>query len=242
MPPTQDPMPATDAPHDAPVDAPKNVAAIIVAAGRGTRAGTPVPKQWHPLGAQIVLAHTLGAIHAAGITRIVIVIHPEDAERAEALLCAGVTLVTGGSTRAQSVRNALEALSDEPPDLVLIHDGARPLVTPDLVIRVVQALGQHPGAAPALPITDALWRGTDGRVSGTQSREGLFRAQTPQGFQFLPILQAHRKHHGNAADDVEIARAAGLDVAIVAGDDDNLKLTYPQDFARALQIMRQRAL
>lgn len=237
MPLRQSFQPSTDAASRAP----KNVAAIIVAAGRGTRAGTALPKQWQPLGDTIVLAQTLAAFRASGMARIVLVIHQDDMKRAEPLIGAGVTMVAGGNSRAASVRNALEALSDAPPDLVLIHDGARPLVAPATVARVLDALRLHAGAAPALQITDALWRGTDGQVSGTQSREGLFRAQTPQGFHFQQILSAHRNHKGDAADDVEIARAAGLDVAIVPGDDDNIKLTYPQDFARADQIMRQRA-
>ena len=98
---------------------------------------------------------------------------------------------------------------------------------------MLAALEHSPGAAPALPVTDALWRGAAGRVAGTQDRAGLWRAQTPQGFRFDDILAAHRAHPGGAADDVEVARAAGLDVAIVEGDEDNLKITLPGDFARA---------
>ncbi|SDX49071.1 2-C-methyl-D-erythritol 4-phosphate cytidylyltransferase [Roseicitreum antarcticum] len=236
------PQPPTSAlPHDAPAATAGDVAAIIVAAGRGTRAGGDAPKQWQTLCGQMVLAHTLDAILAAGIGRVVLVLHPDDTARARPLLRDGVTVVTGGESRAGSVRNALEHLSHAPPGLVLIHDGARPLIARAVIARVLDALHRHPGAAPALPITDALWRGVDGRVTGTQARDGLFRAQTPQGFRFHQILSAHRAHQGDAADDVEIARAAGLDVAIVPGDDDNLKLTYPQDFARAAQILQQRA-
>jgi len=102
---------------------------------------------------------------------------------------------------------------------------------------VIEALAESAGAAPALAVTDALWRGAGGKVAGTQDRTGLFRAQTPQGFRFRAILDAHRAHPGGAADDVEVARAAGLDVTIVEGDEINLKITTPGDFARAEQLM-----
>jgi len=125
---------------------------------------------------------------------------------------------------------------------VLIHDGARPLVSGRVIARVLAALDGAPAAAPALAVTDALWTGVQGRVSGTQDRSGLYRAQTPQGFHFDAILAAHRAHAGSAADDVEVARGAGLDVAIVEGEEDNLKLTFPGDFARAETILKGRGM
>ena len=213
-------------------------AAIIVAAGRGTRAGGDVPKQWQSLAGKPVLAHTIAAFRAAGITDIVLVIHPDDAGRAAQF--QNVTLVHGGATRDASVRNALEALVTSAPDTVLIHDGARPLVPSSVIARVLAALSTATGAAPALAVTDALWRGEAGSVAGTQDRTGLWRAQTPQGFRFPEILAAHRAHSGPAADDVAVARAAGLTVAIVEGCEDNLKLTYAADFARAESILRDR--
>ncbi len=172
---------------------------------------------------------------------VVLVIHPEDRARAQAV-APGARLVEGGATRAQSVKNALQALEGTGATRVLIHDGARALVTRDLIDRLEAALEASPGAAPALPVTDALWRGADGRVRGAQGREGLWRAQTPQAFRFDAILAAHRAHPGGAADDVEVALAAGLDVAIVPGDEDNLKVTFPADFARAEAILRGRAM
>lgn len=217
-----------------------HTAAIIVAAGRGTRAGGDLPKQWQMLAGQPVLAHTIAAFQSAGLSHIVLVIHPEDRPRAEQL--SGVTLVSGGSTRDASVRNALEKLDGSGIDTVLIHDGARPLVSAALIHRVLAALATSPGAAPALAVTDALWRGTGGLVSGTQDRAQLYRAQTPQGFRFDEILQAHRAHTGPAADDVEVARAAGIDVTIVEGDDSNIKLTFPADFARAEAILKDRSM
>ena len=105
---------------------------------------------------------------------------------------------------------------------------------------MIDALNQSDGAAPALAVTDALWTGQDGHVNGTQDRTGLFRAQTPQGFTFDAIKRAHATYGTGAADDVEVARAAGINVAIVAGDEDNLKITYPADFDRAARILRAR--
>ncbi len=211
------------------------IAGIIVAGGRGTRFGG-VPKQWRLLAGRPVAAHALEAFGAAGIGRLVLVHHPQDAAEAQALARPGLRFAPGGATREQSVRAGLEALAGDPPDAVLIHDGARPCVTPGLIRRVAGALSRHEGAAPALPLTDALWRGGDA-VEGTVPREGLWRAQTPQGFRFRAILAAHRSHPGGAADDVEVARWAGLAVAIVPGEEDNLKVTHPGDLDRAARIL-----
>ncbi len=213
--------------------------ALIVAAGRGTRAGGDTPKQWRRIAGRSVLEHTLAAFQGhPQIRRVVLVLHPDDFDRAAGL--AGVTLVPGGATRDASVRAGLEAMAQgDAPDRVLIHDVARPLVSPRVISRVIAALDTSPGAAPALVVTDALWRGRDGRVAGTSDRAGLFRAQTPQGFDFAAILAAHREHAGGAADDVEVARAAGLDVAIVAGDERNFKITLPEDFARAERLLEE---
>ena len=214
-----------------------HTAAIIVAAGRGSRAGGGEPKQWRLLAGRPVLAHTLAAF--ADFTRV-LVIHPEDADRARNLPeSPEILLVPGGATRDQSVRNALEALAGRGVTRVLIHDGARPLVPPEVIKRVLDALDDHQGAAPALAVTDALWRGAS-TVEGTADRSGLWRAQTPQGFQYDAILAAHRAHPGGAADDVQVARDAGMTVAIVAGSEDNLKLTFSGDFARAEAILKGR--
>lgn len=215
-------------------------AAVIVAAGRGSRAGGEVPKQWQMLAGAPVLAHTLAAFRGH-VDRLVLVIHPDDRDRAAAV-AGDALLVPGGATRDASVRAALEALEGSGVARVLIHDGARPLVEAGVIGRVLAALEDYPGAAPALTVTDALWRGRDGLVDGTQDRAGLWRAQTPQGFRFDAILAAHRAHPGQAADDVEVARAAGLDVAIVEGNEANLKLTFPGDFARAEAILKGRSM
>ncbi|GAW34930.1 2-C-methyl-D-erythritol 2,4-cyclodiphosphate synthase [Roseovarius sp. A-2] len=212
-------------------------AALIVAAGRGTRAGGDLPKQWQPLAGRRVIDWTLDAFLAVSeITRITVVLHPEDMDRLASHPRINVT--AGGATRAISVRNGLESMADDPPDHVLIHDVARCCITPELITAVLNTL--HIGAvaaAPALPVTDALWIGAEGRVVATRDRIGLYRAQTPQGFEFSTILAAHRAHAGDAADDVAVARAAGIAVAIVEGHEDNLKITHPQDFARATKIL-----
>ena len=213
-----------------------STAVIIVAAGRGSRAGGDVPKQWKCLRGVPVLVHTLAAF--AGIRRVA-VIHPDDRQRAMGL---GVELVAGGASRTASVRAALEVLAGSGITHVLIHDGARPMVSAAVIARVLAALEDSAGAAPALSVTDALWVGEQGSVVGTRGRDGLFRAQTPQGFRFDAILAAYRAHPGDAADDVAIARAAGLAVAIVEGDEDNLKLTFPGDFARAEAILQRRGM
>lgn len=215
-------------------------AAVIVAAGRGSRAGGDLPKQWQMLAGRPVLAHALDAFRGR-VDRLVVVIHPDDRARA-AGIAGDALLVEGGASRDASVRNALEALAGAGVTRVLIHDGARPLVPGAVIARVLAALEVHQGAAPALAVTDALWRGAEGRVAGTQDRTGLWRAQTPQGFHFDAILAAHRAHPGGAADDVEVARAAGIDVAIVEGDEANLKVTFPGDFARAEAMVKGRGM
>lgn len=218
----------------------QGVAAIIVAAGRGTRAGPGIAKQWRDLAGRPVLSHTLDAFRTAGIGEIVVVLHPDDMTLMQAGIPLGVTVVAGGDNRRASVRYALEALAEAPPQQVLIHDGARPLVSQTVIASVLEALKRAPAAAPALPVVDALWLGRDGSVVRTVPRNDLFRAQTPQGFDFAAILNAHRAHAGDAADDVEIACAAGLDVVMTPGCSHNIKLTYPSDFAQAERFLAER--
>jgi 2-C-methyl-D-erythritol 4-phosphate cytidylyltransferase len=216
-------------------------AAVIVAAGRGTRAGSATPKQWCKIAGATVADHSLRAFQEHGlISRVVIVLHPDDLHRADGFRSRGIEVARGGADRAESVRNGLAALSGHTVDRVLIHDVARACVTAVLISSVVAALDHDAGAAPALAVTDALWTGDGSHVTDTKDRTGLYRAQTPQGFHFAAIRDAHAKHPGGAADDVEVARAAGMTVAIVAGDEDNLKITLPADFDRAERILRAR--
>ncbi|MGI3209590.1 bifunctional 2-C-methyl-D-erythritol 4-phosphate cytidylyltransferase/2-C-methyl-D-erythritol 2,4-cyclodiphosphate synthase [Roseovarius tibetensis] len=213
-------------------------AALIVAAGRGTRAGGDLPKQWQPLLGRRVIDWTLDAFLAVpDITRLTVVVHPDDIDRVAPH--PRITVVHGGATRAASVRAGLESMADSPPDHVLIHDAARCCTHPAHIAHILHSLrtGDTPAVAPALAVTDALWTAAGGRVTGTRDRTGLFRAQTPQAFDFMSILQAHRAYDGDAADDVTVAMAAGLDVAIAKGDEDNLKITHPDDFVRASQLL-----
>lgn len=214
-------------------------AVLIVAAGRGIRAGTEVPKQYVDLGGKSILARTLGVFLSLNeISRITIVIAKGD-EAAYSQALAGVSdrritdPVLGGDTRAHSVRNGLEALAKDPPQTVLIHDAARPFVTPEAIQGVRTALHIHDGGFVAVPVVDAIWRADGGFAISPQDRSNLWRAQTPQGFRFASILKAHRAHTGEAADDVEVARAAGLLVRLVEGSEANFKITTPADLARA---------
>lgn len=224
------------------------VSVLIVAAGRGTRAaGSEVPKQYRQLGSKPVLTRAIEAFakHPA-ISAIQVVIHPDDRALYETC-CAGLAAclrepVAGGATRQDSVRAGLQALAGAAPDLVLIHDAARPLIEAGLIDRVLAALREHEGAITALPVNDTLKRsGADGSIAETVSREGLWRAQTPQGFHYKPILDAHIKAHSQCrsdfTDDAAIAEWAGLRVALVPGSPRNLKLTDEEDFALAERLI-----
>ena len=210
------------------------IAAIIVAAGRGTRAGGPIPKQWQLLDGRTILSRTVERFSQCD--HCVLVLHPDDFDRATEF--KNCILVAGGATRSESVLAGLNALRDIAPHKVLIHDAARPLTPQRVIDDVITALDIHDGAAPAMAVTDALWRGVDGIVTDTQDRSGLYRAQTPQGFIYSAILNAHETATQDAADDVEIARLAGIDVCITQGDEANMKITTPDDFARAEMILR----
>ena len=213
-------------------------AAIIVAAGRGTRAGGERPKQWQLLNGRPVLAWTLDAFSNA-VDLICVVLHPEDMDTWEASGLTADVVAKGGATRDASVKAGLEAIASTEPDTVLIHDAARPLVPGTVIDAVKAALSDAEGAAPAIPVTDALWRSAEGLVQATQSRDALYRAQTPQGFHYEPILAAHRARTKLATDDVEVARDAGMAVTIVSGDEMNFKITGPNDFERAEKALGQ---
>ncbi len=211
--------------------------AIIVAAGRGTRAGGEIPKQWQHLGDRTVAGHAMQtfADHPL-IDKLILVLHPDDLETNLWPSDPAADIVTGGETRRASVLAGLEAAEGQ-ADIVLIHDAARPLISHTIIDDVLAALETHDGAAPAVSVTDTLWHGADGHVTGVQDRDGLYRAQTPQGFHLAPLLAAHRANTADATDDVAVARAAGLDVAIVAGNEENIKITMPGDLARAEKLM-----
>lgn len=198
--------------------------ALIVAAGKGERAGGGVPKQFAMLGGKPVLAHSVAAFAAhPGIDRIVIVLGEGQRTDIEADL-----FVTGGATRRESVMNGLEAIGRA--DRVLIHDAARPLLPAAVIDRLLAALDETEGAIPVLPVADTLVR--DGTIV---DRTGLDRVQTPQAFRFDAIMTSHRRWtvENEATDDAQMARAAGFAVAQVAGDPMLEKITHPADFAAA---------
>ncbi|UAB90221.1 bifunctional 2-C-methyl-D-erythritol 4-phosphate cytidylyltransferase/2-C-methyl-D-erythritol 2,4-cyclodiphosphate synthase [Ruegeria sp. SCSIO 43209] len=211
-------------------------AAIIVAAGRGQRAGGGVPKQWRALAGRRVADWTIDRFEGL-VDHVVLVLAEEDTAVWEEFSATNLILAPGGADRAGSVRNGLQALEAYSVEKVLIHDVARPCVSARIIGDVLKALDTHAAAAPGLAVTDALWTGDGSTVIGTQDRSGLYAAQTPQGFHYGTITAAHSAHPGGAADDVEVARAAGVEVAIIPGDADNLKITQPEDFARAERTM-----
>jgi 2-C-methyl-D-erythritol 4-phosphate cytidylyltransferase / 2-C-methyl-D-erythritol 2,4-cyclodiphosphate synthase len=214
---------------------------LVVASGRGERFGGAVPKQYQRLAGRPVLRHCLKTFaRHPGIGAVRAVIHPADRELYEEA-AQGLALLDpedGGATRQDSVRLGLESLAADPPDLVLIHDGVRALIAPALIDRVIHGLRTAAAVLPAMPVTDTLKRVETHAVAGTVDRRGLYRAQTPQGFRYPAILDAHRAFAGQSmTDDCALAEAAGLKVAVVAGEEDNLKITEPSDLVRAEQIL-----
>jgi len=212
-----------------------NVVALLLAAGSGTRFGTAEPKQFAPLLGRPVLRHAAEALLDGGaVGAILPVCATGDTVRIAALL-EGLPIlapVAGGATRQDSVRAGLESLVGRAPDVVLVHDAARPVVPAGTIARLLAALADCPGAIPAQPVADTLKRGVDGRIAATVPREHLFRAQTPQAFQFDALLAAHRAGSTGATDDAQLLEALGLPVALVPGSESNVKITLPEDLDR----------
>jgi len=223
------------------------VTAVLVAAGRGERAGQSVegPKQYRTIGGAPVIAHTIKAfLSHPQIASVVVAIHPDDEELFSHAAPGAEKLrfVFGGATRQESVRLALEAAGEDKPEIILIHDAVRPFVDHDLIDRVIATAQEGQGALPALAVSDTLKRGSNGIVEGTVSRDGLYAAQTPQGFPYQPILEAHRAAadagRSDFTDDAAIAEWAGITVRLVEGSPDNVKITWARDIAIADQRMR----
>ena len=215
-------------------------AAVVVAAGKGLRAGQPLPKQFAMWRGKPVLRYSVEALLASGADPLIVAI-PENGEAAARQALEGLTgyeLVTGGATRQQSVARALSAIGSA--DRVLIHDAARPDLPETVIARLLDALDDAPGAIPVLPVVDSLSRDENGLMVGTARREELRRVQTPQAFRFADIRGAHATWEGDpvAGDDAQVLRAAGGDVAHVAGDERLAKLTFAEDFMTALPPMR----
>lgn len=205
------------------------IAAIILAAGRGTRAGAGLPKTYRLIEGEPILRRTVRAfLSHKDITDIQLVIHPDDqALYAQAL--KGIDLpppVFGGRTRALSVQAGLDAIQ---ADYVLIHDGARPFIAHDVISRVIAALSEFEGVIPALAQADALWRVNGAALVQPVERDGLMRAQTPQGFRYAAYA-AIAGEYPDAKDDAEAAMRSGLSMGWVAGSAENTKLTFKEDF------------
>jgi 2-C-methyl-D-erythritol 4-phosphate cytidylyltransferase/2-C-methyl-D-erythritol 2,4-cyclodiphosphate synthase len=207
------------------------VAAVLVAAGSGSRFGVEMPKQFLPLAGKPVIRHAAETLAA----HVALLQPVGDAEPIETALAGlpHLTPVPGGATRQDSVLAGLEALEAVAPDIVLVHDAARPLIPEGTIPALLTALERAAGAIPAVPVADTLKRVTDGQIVETMPREGLYRAQTPQAFRYSVLLAAHRGiGSATVTDDASLLEAMGAIVAIVPGSEDNIKLTYAEDLPR----------
>ncbi len=218
------------------------ITALIVAAGRGTRAGGGIPKQYRQLRGKAVLDHSIRALLADNaVSAVRVVIHKDDAAYYSEVAAAIsdprlMPPVLGDESRSASVANGLAACNC---DIVLIHDGARPLLPAGALRRLIDQMASCDAAFLAVPVNDALWQVTDGKAIAEQPRDGLWRAQTPQAFRLDVIRDAHDKCKTPMADDVAVARAVGIEVVPVIGAEENLKITRSEDFALAERLMRQ---
>lgn len=209
-----------------------SVAAVVVAAGKGLRAGGSVPKQFVAWRGKPLVRHSVEALLDAGVAPVVVAI-PQGWESTAEQALAGlpVRIVTGGATRQESVRRALESLAADQIERVLIHDAARPGLARTVIDGLLDALTQAPAAVPVLPVVDSMVRGENGALTERVARENLYRVQTPQAFDFTAILEAHRAWSGadEASDDAQVARAAGLPVILAVGDEALRKVTFAED-------------
>lgn len=218
-------------------------AAIVVAAGSGTRAGLAIPKQFASWRGKPLLRHSVERLAAMGAAPLIVVISPEHEQQARKALggVAGVTLTGGGAKRQISVRRGLDALGQATPPHVLIHDAARPVVSHQVVERLLAALQNADGAIPVLPVVDSLAvASAEGEMEGRAEREVLRRVQTPQAFRTPAIRAAHASWDGeaDAGDDAQVLHAAGGRVALVEGDESMAKLTFAQDFEEQAMAVR----
>lgn len=219
----------------------RNVIVLIVAAGESRRAGGGTPKQYQMLEGKSLLRRSIEAfLQHPDISAVKVVINPAHAsyysEHTKDLKL--LPPVDGGATRQQSVTLGLASLAGSPPDYVLVHDAARPNISADVISRVIAALSETPAVIPALPVFDTLKHAEDDRIIGTIERKKLFRAQTPQGFHFQPILDAHKECEGyECTDDAAVAEHAGMEVRIVPGSEHNYKVTTKEDIEDARTLL-----
>ncbi|MGE0745323.1 MAG: bifunctional 2-C-methyl-D-erythritol 4-phosphate cytidylyltransferase/2-C-methyl-D-erythritol 2,4-cyclodiphosphate synthase [Rhodospirillales bacterium] len=216
--------------------------ALILAGGSGVRLGADIPKQYLPLGGGTILRQTIDALstHPA-IDAVRAVIRAEDGDLYQRSAAGAPALppVIGGASRQESGRRGLESLADLAPELVLIHDAARPFVDAGTIDRTLEALRTYAAVVPAVPLGDTLKRAAaaGAPIQATVDRTGLWRAQTPQGFRYRDILDAHRAAEGlSLTDDAAVAEHAGLTVGLVLGNEDNFKVTTQEDYRRAVRI------
>jgi len=220
------------------------IAAVVVAAGDGVRAGGDLPKQFRRIGGETLLEHALSAfVKAPNIAFVQPVTRSKDLALARTLTSGMKVLapVSGGVTRQASVCAGLEALLPHSPDIVLIHDAARPFASASLIARAIEAAEKTGAAVPALPVNDTVKRvDQSGIVEATLDRNFVRLVQTPQAFAFPPLLEAHRRAaaqgRSDFTDDAALAEWAGIKVSVFAGEPGNIKLTTPEDFARAEAI------
>lgn len=210
--------------------------AIILAAGKGERAGGIVPKQWRTIAGKLVIDWSINTFKNHELIDHVIVVLPKgkSLDRRDIICC------TGGNSRSRSVYNGLKKAKSLSPKKVLIHDVARPAVSKTLITDIIYSINKETGAAPGLNISDAIWKVSNGEVEATLDRNFIFRAQTPQGFPYLKILEAHKKFSDKCAfDDVELAKKIGLKILVINGHEDNMKITTSEDFLKISKILEK---
>lgn len=220
-----------------------NCAVIVVGAGRGTRHGGEIPKQYQNVGGMPVFRRTLMAFLDHALINTVIAVIADDAAPFFAVAADGLAVrtVIGGASRTASVQNGLKALAGDAPDLVLIHDAARPFVRQNLISQLIAVTGKTQGAAPGLTPADALKRLDGGTQAGDDiPRDGLVMVQTPQVFDYKALCAAYAGLPDDAdlADDLAIARAGGISCTIIDGDPDNFKITRSGDLQRGERLVR----
>ena len=218
----------------------EKIVALITASGRGSRlaiGSEGIPKQYLPLAGVPLLRHTITAfLYHPQISDVICTIHPDDISLYEEAII-GLDLLNpifGGDTRQISVHNGLEALKEYNPDKILIHDGARPFTSKRVISGIIEKLETHPAVIPAIAVEDTIKKYGDGKIEWTVERENLWRAQTPQGFLYQDILNAHKAFKEiNFTDDAALDEYAGIPVAIVPGSQNNFKITTEEDYERA---------
>ena len=214
------------------VKRPNKIKAIIVSAGNGKRVGGDLPKQYLKIDGIPILAKTIQRFHEVDIIDEVIVVISQKHQKyfdkfILPIIQKEVVIILGGKTRRESVYEGLKHTDSE--DLVLIHDGARPFITYELIIKIINGVKHFGAAAPGIKVTDSIWEKNNKVISGVQNRDNFLKAQTPQGFFTKDIIKNYEKVKKEPSDDVELAVNNGLRVRIVEGDEKNIKITTMND-------------